>query len=278
MATFAHGGLTFWYTETGSGEPLVLIPGVTGDERLWRRVLPKLSARRRVISFDNRDAGKSGVSTAPGYGPAEMAGDVLALFDHLGLEKAHVMGHSLGGQIAQEFALSAPDRVSGLLLTNSWSKGDGELDALLTVREAVTRELSDEAFATQSIYFNFGPSFFRKTPIDKVVEAFLASGSLPPRDAIRRQIAAARKGDTLSRLSAILSPTLVIWGDEDRDFPKLHAEQLSAGIPRAEQRCICGSGHCPMIDRPDDFAEAVLSFLDDVEAGLKVQSGAVTPR
>lgn len=266
MATFKHKDLTFWYTEEGAGEPLVLIPGVTGDERLWRRVLPKLSATRRVISFDNRDAGKSGVCEMSGYGPADMAGDVLALFDHLGLKKAHVIGHSLGGQIAQELALSAPDRVNGLILANTWCKGDGELDALLTMREAFSRELSDEAFATQSIYFNFGPSFFRKTPIAKIVEAFIASGPRPPREAVRRQIAAARKADTLGRLGAIRSRTLVIWGDEARDFPKFHAEQLTAGIPGAKQTCIFGSGHCPMIDKADDFADAVLAFLDEIGA------------
>jgi 3-oxoadipate enol-lactonase len=278
MATFKHNDLTFWYTEEGAGEPLVLIPGVTGDERLWRRVLPKLSATRRVISFDNRDAGKSSVCEIAGYGPADMAGDVLALFDHLGLRKAHVMGHSLGGQIAQEVALRAPDRVNGLILANTWSKGDGELDALLTIREAFSRELSDEAFATQSIYFNFGPSFFRKTPIAKIVEVFLASGARPPREAVQRQIAAARKADTLGRLGAIQSPTLVVWGDEDRDFPRLHAEQLMSGIPGARQICIFGSGHCPMIDRADDFADAVLAFLEQIEAMSKAPTEASTRR
>lgn len=274
MSSFAHRGLTFWYTEAGSGEPLVLVPGVTGDERLWRRVLPLLSAKRRVITFDNRDAGRSSVCEAGAYGPGEMAGDVLALLDHLQLARAHVLGHSLGGQIAQELAISAPDRVNGLLLANTWSRGDGELDALLTVREAFSRELSEEAFVTQSIYFNFGPSFFRKTPLEKIVEAFLASGPRPPRDAIRRQLVAARRGDTLDRLSTIQSPSLVIWGDEDRDFPKHHAEQLNAGICGATEKCIAGTGHCPMIERPDKFSEIVLAFLDEVEASSSFRDQA----
>lgn len=269
MSSFDHGGLTFWYTEAGSGEPLVLVPGVTGDERLWRRVLPLLSARRRVIMFDNRDAGKSSLCEAGGYGPGEMAGDVLALLDHLNLDRAHFIGHSLGGQVVQELAIGAHERVNGILLANTWSKGDGELDALLTVREAFSRELSEEAFAKQSIYFNFGPSFFRRTPLDKVVEVFLASGPLPPREAIRRQIDAARRADTLDRLSTIKCPALVIWGDEDRDFPKRHAEQLHTGIPGAKEKCITGSGHCPMIDKPDEFADAVLTFLESTEASTE---------
>lgn len=270
MSTFVQDGLRFQYEQHGTGVPVVLVPGVMGDARLWQRILPSLVTHRKVIAFDNRDAGGSSLCPGRDYTPADMAGDVLALLDHLDLPSAHVIGHSLGGQVAQEMALASPDRVLGIVLANTWAKGDGELAALLELREGFSRELDDDLFLRQALYFNFGPSFLRNTTLDQVTKAFLANGKLPARDALRRQIGAARRADTADRLASIRGPTLIVWGNEDRDFPAHHAQALEQGIAGARAVCFEGVGHCPMIERPKAFAEAVNQFFDTVDRIARV--------
>ena len=271
MSTFDHDGLHFQYEQHGTGTPVVLVPGIMGDARLWQRILPLLATHRQVIAFDNRDAGGSSLCPERDYTPADMAGDVLALLDHLDLPSAHVIGHSLGGQVAQEMSLASPDRVLGIVLANTWGKGDGELAALLELREGFSHELSDDLFLRQALYFNFGPSFFRSTTLDQVTKAFLANGKLPARDAFRRQIGAARRADTVNRLASIRAPALIIWGNEDRDFSAHHAQVLGEGIANARAVCFEGVGHCPMIERPAAFAEAVNQFFDTVERAASVR-------
>src|SRR5215211_5170886 len=105
MPLAAVNGLNLYYEETGSGPPLMLIAGLSGNTLGWAMLLPALAERFRVIAFDNRGAGRSSAPPGP-YTTREMADDAAALLDHLGIEQAHVFGFSLGGLIAQELALN----------------------------------------------------------------------------------------------------------------------------------------------------------------------------
>jgi len=105
MPTIVHDGLVLWYEETGAGAPVIFLAGIMGDHTQWETVIPKLKGLRSITP-DNRDIGNSSVARRD-YSVRDMARDVLALMGHLDLERASIVGHSLGGKIAQEVALLA---------------------------------------------------------------------------------------------------------------------------------------------------------------------------
>ena len=117
------GDIQLYYEEYGQGPPLVMILGLGQDIATWRFQVPDLSQHVRLIVFDNRDSGKSSRCTKH-YTTKSMARDVLSLMDYLGIDRAHVLGTSMGGMIAQHVALMAPARLDSLILasTTSWGK------------------------------------------------------------------------------------------------------------------------------------------------------------
>ncbi len=121
MPLAAINGLNLYYEEAGSGPPLLLIAGLSGTTLGWAMLLPALAAHFRVIAFDNRGAGRSSAPPGP-YTTRQMAGDAAALLEHLGITRAHVIGLSLGGMIAQELALAHPERVDHLVLYATYAR------------------------------------------------------------------------------------------------------------------------------------------------------------
>ncbi len=111
----------YFYQETGNGEPLLLINGIGADSLKWDPLLPALAARFRVITSDNRGAGRSAAPPGP-YTTRQMADDAAALLAHLGVARAHVVGSSMGGMIAQELALAYPERVDRLVLLATYAR------------------------------------------------------------------------------------------------------------------------------------------------------------
>src|SRR5947207_3139197 len=121
MPTVRVNGVRLFYESSGTGEPLLLIPGFACDHSIWGKVAPLLSAKHRVVSFDNRGMGESSGLEGP-CSIREMADDLARLLDELGIKRADVAGHSMGGMIAQELVLAYPDRVRSLLLLASAAK------------------------------------------------------------------------------------------------------------------------------------------------------------
>src|SRR5215211_420992 len=115
MPLASVNGLDLYYEETGSGPPLLLIAGLSGNTLGWAMLQPTLAERFRVIAFDNRGAGRSSAPPGP-YTTRRMADDAAALLDRLGVARAHVLGFSMGGMVAQELALHHPARVGRLVL------------------------------------------------------------------------------------------------------------------------------------------------------------------
>src|SRR5262245_18617631 len=124
------GELELAYEIEGVGEPLLLLMGLGGDRQGWDLARPDLARRHRLVLLDNRDAGESDEAHGA-YGLGDMAGDAIALMDHLGIERFHVAGASMGGAIAQHVALQAPTRIASLVLACTWARTDGFLAAIL---------------------------------------------------------------------------------------------------------------------------------------------------
>ena len=151
MPTFVHDGLTLWYEERGAGTPVIFIAGTMSDHSTWDLVVPQLTGLRSITP-DNRDVGNSSVARYD-YSVRDMAGDVLALMGHLGLERASIVGHSLGGKVAQQVAILAPARVDKLVLVCSSAQHDVQSRSLMELWISLREEIADDLVFAQMICF-----------------------------------------------------------------------------------------------------------------------------
>jgi 3-oxoadipate enol-lactonase len=260
MATFVHDGLTLWYEESGNGAPVIFLAGTMGDHTQWDVVVPQLKSLR-AITPDNRDIGNSSLDRRD-YTVRDMAGDVLALMGHLELERASIVGHSLGGKIAQEVALLAPARVDKLVLVSSSAKHDVYSRSLLEHWISLREEIADDLVFVEAICLcTMGPEALARVPLSDAAEMWLMKTELQRGSSFIRNVEASLASDTLARLGEIQAPTLVVYGDCDRIFTTKHGEQLVAGIPSAQGVVMEGCGHAPMADRPAEFARLLQEFL-----------------
>jgi pimeloyl-ACP methyl ester carboxylesterase len=260
MPTFVHDGLILWYEETGAGAPVIFLAGIMGDHTQWERVLPELQGLR-LITTDNRDIGNSSLARRD-YSVGEMARDVLALMGHLELERASIVGHSLGGKIAQEVALLAPARVEKLVLVNSSAQDDVQARSLMELWISLREEIADDFVFAQMICFCvMGPEALAQYSLHDAAEMWMTRTPLQRGSGFIRNIEASLTSDTFARLGGIEAPTLVIYSDCDRIFAPGHGERLVAGIPGAQGVVMEGCGHAPMVERPIEFARLLQQFL-----------------
>lgn len=264
-------GVGIAYEVSGRGEPLVMIQGLGSPRIGW--FFQKLAFRRyfRVIMLDNRGVGESD-KPAGSYTVRDMADDVLGVMDHLGLDRAHIMGASMGGMIAQEIAINYPDRVDKLVLSCTTSGvndtasrmeqqkvlglGDGSAEADLDNLD--WQEMGRVMRSIVGLSFNrwFARLFF--IPVSKI---YFRSGRVIR--GIIGQLRAVADHNTTDRLSQIKAPTLVIVGTEDKILSPVSSEIIAENIPNAKLVKIVGGSHSFFIERMKEFNEEVLSFLSN---------------
>jgi pimeloyl-ACP methyl ester carboxylesterase len=261
MSIARNGQIELGYDVDGSGPDLLLIVGTATTRPLWALVRPQLAESFRTIAFDNRDTGESTPANAP-YTLCDLAADAAAVLDAAGVQRAHILGHSMGGAIAQEFALTYPERCASLTIVCSWARGDGYTKNLMKLMSALSEGVRDDRTLLATIlYMGTGISTLREIDLfDKTDEA-MALAPLMSREALVRQWQLDLTVDTADRLSKLAMPVHVIWGGEDRLLPQPLSQRLIDAIPSATGTCIEGCGHVPMVDAPEAFIEAVHSFL-----------------
>jgi pimeloyl-ACP methyl ester carboxylesterase len=265
MSTAKVDDINIYYEIHGKGEPLVLIYGYAADSGLWFRQIPILSKKYRVIAFDNRGAGRSDKPDIP-YTMAMMAGDIAGLLDTIGIDAAHIFGISMGGMIAQHFALNYPQRVISLILGCTFCGG---VHSIQTKPESMAalfdferfKKMTPEEFVRQLIPFLFSQEFIAKNP-DIVEKRVAKSLEYPtPLHGFTRQAMAMMGHDTYELLPEIKLPTLVIAGDNDRLIPFENSRILASRIPKAELVIIKGAGHEFFIEDAEEANKIILSFL-----------------
>ena len=255
-------GVELNYVETGSGDPLLLIMGFGGDHQAWAFQMPVLSERYRVIAFDNRGAGQSSVPDLP-YTTRMMADDAVGLLDALGVERAHVLGVSMGGMIAQEIALNHPHRVRSLQLHCTYARPDRYMLALMQTWRAIRAQATVEEWLRTVSLWLFSPRTFQARPefVDAVVQMGLANPYPFSMTGFVRQGDAVRGHDALDRLPAVACPTLVSVGTDDILIPPRFAREIAAAIPGAELRTIDDAAHVYFWERADVFNAMCVDFL-----------------
>ncbi|MGI8552400.1 MAG: alpha/beta fold hydrolase [Dehalococcoidia bacterium] len=271
MPTAKLNGIDLYYEEQGSGEPLILIAGFTANSLSWVMQMAILAQKYRVITFDNRGIGRSEAPEGP-YSTHQMADDTAALLEHLGVERAHVIGWSMGGMIAQELALAHPRKVRRLVLLSSLARGseyaDPWLNFMTQAYDLVQRgELDPTGFVLFNMPWTLTPAFLTQP---QLVQAALQQLSANPYPATPRgiagQAAACREhqfGDALERLRGIKAPTLVLVGAEDILTPPSQSREMAEHIPNARLQILEHGGHGMAIEYAMAVNEALLSFLGE---------------
>lgn len=251
-----------FYQETGSGAPLLLINGIGGTSLSWEPLLPALSVRFRVITSDNRGAGRSAAPPGP-YTTRQMADDTAALLARLGVARAHVVGSSLGGMIAQELALAYPSLVDRLVLYGTFARPRrAVMDPWLDFVVQVAERLDADAAVLAWLPWLYTPAFLSNP--ERVEAALAWQDPYPvPAHGIVAQAEAARTHDTLDRLSQIATPTLVLVGAEDIVTPIYYARELVERIPGARLQVLARGGHSAIWEDPEAGAAALLAFLTE---------------
>jgi pimeloyl-ACP methyl ester carboxylesterase len=245
------------HVRRGSGEPLLLIQGMSGHSVHWgESFLAELDRDFDVIAIDNRGTGESPRVDAP-FSIAELADDAAEALDELGPESAHVLGISMGGMIAQELALRHPDKIRSLTLGCTYSGGpEGRLagpevvQLLMESMQSGDRERAVRAGWTVNVSKAFAAD-------EANFEAFHEAALTRPVavQVIMLQMQAIAGHDTSARLGEITAPTLVIHGTEDQMLPVSNGEAIARAIPGARFERLDGVGHMFWIEQPQRSAE-----------------------
>jgi pimeloyl-ACP methyl ester carboxylesterase len=261
-------GIEIYFEQHGEyGEPLVLVHGYTGDITDWRFQIGEFSGTHRVLAMDLRGHGRS---TAPAdrssYTIEQMALDVQALVEQVGFDRYHLVGHSMGGAIAQELTLRRPERLITLTLEDTaFNPASHRSEELVKLRETRNRIAEEEGMAALAA----SPSPFPRAPFmpeEREVEmrARLA------RMSVGGFIGAAAGLDawpgTNNRLEGLRVPTLIVYGELDRSWVVEAALRMAELVPNATLEVIPEAGHSPQYERPDLFNNALRSHLSNYPA------------
>jgi pimeloyl-ACP methyl ester carboxylesterase len=253
--------------QTGSGESVVLLHGFGGSVYSWRKVVPALAASHRVVAIDLNGFGYTQRPRHPeSYTRAGQGQLVLAVMDALGIDRAHVMGHSYGGGLALYLAFRHPEKFRSMILVDSSASTYSDdrrsraaswrpLTRLYvravalrpsTVRRSLLRSFYDDSQVTPELI----QAYFDRLRIEGVGEAYygLTAPSRTPGERVD--------------LAKIDVPTLVVWGAQDEVVALASGRRAAAKLPRSELVVIEECGHLPMEEKPDELVQAVLPFLE----------------
>ena len=269
MPTALLNGVRIHYESYGSGFPLIFAYGLGGNTTEWAGQIPAFSQNYRFMVWDPRGHGQS--DSPPNldqYGSGNSAYDLLALLDHLGIEKAHVGGLSMGGGIATRFALLFPHRTAALIIIDSASaSGLPTPPAALRMRHRIVELALTEGMGAVADYsIRHNPNISRTANSgpegERAVREMYAA--LDPVGYAHSTLATVHAQFDPDILSAIRAPTLVLSGDED---PALQACKLiHQKINGSQLKIIPNAGHLSNLDQPQAFNQAILTFLAKVDA------------
>jgi 3-oxoadipate enol-lactonase len=243
----------------GIGAPLLLIHGLGYARWGWEPVADALAQQHEVVLFDNRGIGDSDAPPGP-YSVEQLAADAVAVLDEAGIERAHVLGTSLGGMVALQLALDHAERVDKLVLACTTPGGNGSApmpeQTVRLMAEAATlpREVALRRFVENA----FGPEGDPRL-VDRIMEHRVATAQ--PQEAWAAQAAAGANFDVSERVDGVRARTLVLTGDSDNVIDPHNSELLAQRIPNARLEVFPGAGHLFFWERPQRFVDVVTEFL-----------------
>lgn len=267
MPKLQRGDYVSYYEDAGSGEPLLLICGISADLQVWRLLVPELGKHFRVVTVDNRGAGRSSAPDEP-YTIQSMANDVVALLDHLQISSAHVLGWSMGGVIAQSLALTHPEKVKRLVLLGSFAAADGMLKNSIKNWVNIRRSnMPYEQVMRHVARLVYSPALANN---ESAYEAFIqVMVNNPYRQSLHgfvRQAEALLEYTAPGQLSTLQVPTSVLVGEHDQLAPPYLSEELAALLPHSNFHVLAGA-HSGFVEYPALYAKTLIKLLSHPAAG-----------
>jgi pimeloyl-ACP methyl ester carboxylesterase len=251
-----------FFTEQGTGEPLLCIMGLASDSQGWTLQLEAFAQRYRAIVFDNRDVGRSSMCDVE-YDIADLADDAAALADHLELDRFHLLGISLGSCVAQRVALAIPERIRTLTLAATWAgtaRAYSEMRARVWEREV--RRSSTEEWLEEMMLLTLSENVFETDEgVETIKRMALENPHPQPTEALIRQIRSMSRHDVRDRLPELKMPVHVIAGDRDLLIPPWKSEEVAQYVENSTFTVLRGIGHSMNLERAEQFNEAVLDWL-----------------
>lgn len=262
MPVVRANGLDIHYRVTGAGpETVVLVNGVGDDLEGWAMQVGDLvAAGLRVVSFDNRGVGRSSHPSGA-YTSRGMAADTKALADELGLAPFHLAGVSMGGLIAQEYALAYPNDLRSVVLASTYAKPDAYTRAAFDVWSQIAESASMAVMMRQQAPWVFSPNFYEKHPAQLATFLEEMERSVQPAASFSSQIGALLTHDCTDRLAQLQTPALVIAADDDIIIRLSLSHRLYEQLPHASWAIVPG-GHAAFLENPEPWNRAVIEFID----------------
>jgi pimeloyl-ACP methyl ester carboxylesterase len=252
-------GYRLHYVEAGSGPPVVLLHGLGADTRTWRVAIPALAAAAHVYALDQLGFGQSDKPEIS-YRVQTLVDSLAGFLDALHLDRASIVGNSLGGWVAASFAASHPERVDRLVLVDA--AGYGEPGQIVEDYLAGF----DPAMAAQVQQFLSGMTPEERRAMEAGLAAYFARRSRGDGYAMGSLIQSIVRGEDAlgDSVKKITAPTLVLWGRNDPVIPVHVADELAKDIPKARKVVLDGCGHRPQVECSAAFNQAVRAFLGPV--------------
>jgi pimeloyl-ACP methyl ester carboxylesterase len=251
-----------YYEVHGRGDPLLLVEGLGYATWMWNWQLPALAARYQTIIFDNRGVGDSSKPDVP-YSIEAMAEDAIRVLQAVGVEKAHILGVSMGGYIAQVLAATRPELAATLLLCSTSCGGPSATPAPPETWQAIlaARTLPPRESLRCSMEPAFAPGFAETHAalVEQIIDWRLDKPT--PAHAWERQFQAVVAANLERYATSLRCPTLIVTGDADRVVPAANSQLLHRLIPHAELEIIPGGGHLVFIEQAERVNQILLQFL-----------------
>lgn len=255
--------ISLYYEVYGKGTPLLLIGGLGSDSSSWLGVVKGFSSSFQTIVFDNRCSGRSDIAHGE-CSVCKMAEDAIKLLDFLKIEQTHILGHSMGGYIAQELAMNYPDRIDRLILESTAPVSSKRNNILFeNIYSQLKREGYSEAWFKRWTVWLFSPRLIVDSSfIDTFVKSSVKYPYLQKTDGFKSQIDATASFNACDKINTIKAKTLILEGKDDILITPEEAEILAKNIPGSIFQLLDGVGHSIHIENPRLFTDIVLEFLN----------------
>jgi pimeloyl-ACP methyl ester carboxylesterase len=263
MPEIENNGVRIFFEEVGSGPPVVLGHSFLCSGEMWRHQIEPLAERHRVINIDHRGHGRSGNLTVP-FDLYDMVGDVVAVLDHLEVERAVWAGLSIGGMVAMRAAITVAERVAGLILVDTDAGAEtGYKKLKYRAMKVGAKMMGLRPFLPAIIPLMFGSTTRSRKPelVKEWGERFLSTDET---SLFLTLDALLRRDMVIDKLSEVRVSALVIVGSEDISLPVEYAQKIASAIPGASLVVVPESGHLSSLEQPEAVTRAMVEFLEGV--------------
>jgi aminoacrylate hydrolase len=261
-------GAQIYYEVHGSGTPILLSAGMGGGGAFWTPQIAALAERHKVIVYDHVGTARSRGTAPIARTITGMAGDMVSVLDHAGVDAAHVVGHAIGGIVGLELAMTDPKRLRSVTVVNGWGRADAFLRRCFEVRKEILKASGPRAYVRAQPLFLFPPRWIAENIAKVEAEEPHMVAHFPPAETMNARIEMFLAFDPGEKLKTIKTPVLVTTAADDALVPAYLTRELAAAIPGAVLREVAYGAHAFTAVTPEVFNGMLLAFLADVDAGF----------